>query len=275
MTDELTIRLNETEYALSEDFKEAVEGRAQREFGENWLFDSYWVENERGDPVLTIETEGFYVPWDRLEQLEFEMQEVEQPDEDGSNDDETEEFDNGNGVKSVPKDDVDVDSPDPASPDEDDDASTDTKFMMTHPSKHYVPQPDDDDPDKLPPDPDELPEDPSLVAWVPESGRTEVWSTGKSLIPTSVTVEWNVQIRADEVPDGATQLSPDENNHVEEVPKTNNHDHWEALARMYDCEVVAEKQPSDSPPQSDETGYSGKEPEEELDGKYGGTNWDV
>lgn len=269
MSDQLTIKLNGSEYALTKSFKENVETRAKNEFKENPLFDCWWSENKRGDPILNIETEGYWVPWDRLESLEFEMQEVEQDEPDDSDD--TEEIDAGNGMKTVPKDDVDMDTDPTQGPDDEDEEEPDTTFMMTHPTKHYVPQPDEDDPEKLPPDPEELPEDPSLIAWIPDDNREEVWTTGKALVPSMQFVQWNVQIRADEAPDGATKLTVGDSGHVDEEVRTNSHDHWESLAELHDCEKVGEVGPSDEPSEPGE--YAGKEPEDRLNGTAGGNNW--
>lgn len=286
MSEQLTVELNRKEYALSEEFRERIENRAEAEFEENHFLDYYWSENERGDPILNIETEGCWVPWDRLERLEFEMAPTEeQPDSDGEgddSDDETENLDNGNGVKSVPKDDVDMDAPPTAQPSDDEEAEEpDTSFMLTHPSKHYIPQPEEDDPEKLPPDPEEIPEDPSLVYWVPDDGRTEVWSTGKALIPTNLFLQWNIQVKADEAPDDAVKEVPNDDGGIEQVPRTNSHDSFEWLAEETDCEVVAKRQPSDTPSQpegddSEQSGeYQGRKPDETLDGKYGGNNWNI
>lgn len=277
MIEKLTLLLNGKEYELNDDFKQAIENRARNAFRENERLDLWWEENERGDPVLNIETFGKQVPWDCLEQLKFEVQEVEEGDDANSDDAETTDLDGGNGVKSVPKDEVNLDT-DPTAGDEGSSPpENDTTFMLTHPSDHRIPQPEEDDPEKIPADPEEIPEDPSLVAWVPDNGTTECWSTGKALVPQTMFLEWNVQVKADEAGDDATKEVVGDDGHVEEVRRTNSHDRWERLCEMYDCEVVAEKQPTDEPP-SDEQGdssYSGKEPDETLDGKYGGQNWNV
>lgn len=274
---ELTLLLNDKEFALSEAFKESIEKRAENEFSENFYVDYWWDENERGDPILNIETEGYWIPWDRLAHLEFEYEEVEQESDDSSEDgdsDEAEDLDNGNGVKSVPKEDVDMGEA--GSGDEQgEEPEGNNKFMVTHPSKNYIPQPEAEDPDKVPPDPEELPEDPTLVAWIPEDGTTECWSAGKALIPQTVFLEWNVQIKADEAPDGATKIVPDSDGHVEEVQRTSNHDHWESLCEMHDCDVVSKKQQKQQPPENAKESYSGKEAEDTLDGKYGGDNFHV
>lgn len=277
MSDELTLKLNRKEYELSEEFKQTIEERAAGEFEENDFFECWWTENDRGDPILNIETEGYWVPWSKLERLEFEMQEVEQPQQQDDSGDEKTDLDGGGGLKSVPKDDVDMDTDDPTEPSEEEQEDPDTSFMMTHPSKHYVPQPEQDDPEKVPPDPEELPEDPSLVAWIPENGMNECWTTGKALVPQELFLEWNVQLKADDAPDGATKTVVGDDGSTKEVPRYDSHDRWENIAEMTDCEVVAEEQPSDTPPSGDSqpSGYSGKEPDESLDGAYGGNNWNV
>lgn len=271
MSDELTIRVNGSEYSLSDEFKESIEDRARREFDENWLFDCWWDSNERGDPILHIETEGYCVPWSRLEQLEFEYAPPEQEGNDSESDNDEphgEELDNGNGVKSVPKDDVNMQS---SGDDEQSEEKPDNKFMVTPSTKEYIPQPESDDPEKIPADPEELPDNPNLVVWVPEDETTECWSTGKALAPQSMFLEWNVQLKADEAPEGSTKLVPGEGGHVEEQARTSNHDRWEDMLKMYDCEVVAEKSQKQSPP--DESEYSGKEAEENMDGIANGNNW--
>lgn len=282
MSDELTIMLNGREYALTESFKQAIEERAERAFSENWFFDCHWEENERGDPILAIETAGEWVPVDRLERLEFEMAPAESEQDDGSDDDddETEEVDAGNGMKTIPRDEVDLSPGDgPENLNEEEDVP-DTGFMVTHPNRQYVPQPEQDDPEKVPPHPDELPADPTYVQWIPaDDSITEHWETGRALIPLSQDISWNLQLRADEAIDGATREAPDEDNGgVKEVPKTNRHDEWEEMMERHDCEVVSEKQLSDEPPKGEDAqengGYQGREAEP-LDGKYGGDNWGV
>lgn len=271
MSDEqLTLLLNGKEYALSEELKAQIEQRAENEFSENEFLDYYWGENERGDPTLYIETRGEWVPADRLEQLDFEMEEVEQSDGDDDSDD-TEEVDAGNGMKTVPRDDVTMRPDDPT----DDEDVPDPKFMVTHPSKTYIPQPEQDDPETVPPHPDELPEDPSLVAWIPEGDCTEVWETGRAIVPLSLTLQWNLQKRADEVPEGAMKVVAKDDGSMKEIPKTSRHDDWELMMEQHECEVVAEKKPSDTPPADNGGGYQGKEADDTLDGKYGGDNWNI
>jgi len=217
---------------------------------------------------------GEWVPMDRLEQLDFEMQEVEQEQGDADSDD-SEDLDSGNGMKSVPKDDVDMET----DPTESEELEADTKFMVTHPSKEYVPQPEEDDPDKIPPHPEELPENPSLVAWIPDNDCTEVWSTGRALIPVDTNVTWNLQIRADEAIEGSTKME-EQDGEIVEVARTNRHDEWEDMCKHFDCEVIAERQPTDTPPsdsgESEQTsGYQGRQPDESLDGKWGGDNFHI
>jgi len=290
MSDRLTMMVNGKEYALTEDFKESIEKRARREFSENEYVQCHWEENERGDPLLCIETSGQWVPVDRLERLQFEYEEVEQPDQSGDDSDETEELDNGNGVKSVPKDDVDLNPGDgPDSPAEEEEVP-DTGFMVTHPKKNYVPQPEEDDPEKVPPHPDELPEDPTYVQWLPaDESITEHWSSGRALIPLAQDITWNLQIRADEAPEGATKLEfpsmDDGYTEPKEVPKTTRHDEWEDSLERHDCEVVAKKKPSDTPDipegakeaEEDDPapkGYSGRS-RDDAGGKFGGDNWSI
>lgn len=290
MSDRLTVMVNGKEYALNEDFKQSIEDRAQRAFEGNEYVECHWEQNERGDPLLIIDTSGPMVPVDRLERLQFEYEEVEPQQSDSDDSDETEELDNGNGVKSVPKDDVDLNPGDgPDSPAEEEEVP-DTGFMVTHPKKNYIPQPEEDDPEKVPPHPDELPEDPTYVQWIPaDESITEHWSTGKALVPLGQLVTWNLQIRADEAPEGATKIEwPDMDDagaEVKEVPKTTRHDEWEDMLERHECEVVAKKKPSDTPDipegaqESDDepeapSGYSGRS-RDDAGGKYGGDNWSI
>lgn len=267
MSDQLTIQVNGKEYALNENLKQSLEERAEIAFEGNRYVDFYWKENGRGDPILVIDTAGEMVPVDRLERLEFEYQDVDS--------EEREDIDNGNGVKSVPKEDVDLNPGDgPNSPNEEAEVP-DTSFMVTHPNKNYVPQPEEDDSDKVPPHPDELPEDPTYVQWVPEDDSlTEHWSTGRTLIPLDQFVEWNLQSRADEAPDGSMKKPSPE----KEVPKTTRHDEWEKMLERNGCEVVATKQPTHTPdiPEEDnsQSGYNGRS-REDIGGKFDGNNWNV
>lgn len=277
MSENLTLMVNDKEYELNEEIKERIEHRAKKEFEENEFFSCFWSENERGDPILNIETEGTAVPWDKLQRLTFEMEEVEE-ESDASDDAQTQDVDSGSGVKSVPKDDVDMGTPESPDDDDEDEKPPNTQTLLTHPNENYIPQPEEEDPEKIPPDPAELPEDPTLAAWIPEDERTEIWSTGTALVPTKLFLEWNVQVRADEVQAGSTELVADEKNGgVKEETLTNNHDMWEQMLNYHGCDVVSKKAVSNEPSQQSEQpdGYPGKEPEESLDGKYGGSNWNV
>jgi len=244
---EHTIDINGKRYELNDSFKESLQRRARGEYRGNEMFSCWW-KAEDGDPILVIETEGVMVPWDNLDQLEVEMQDIsQQPDND---DDEVRDIDSGNGMKTVPPEDVDLDE---------DGEGQDigrTHFPVTPRSFEEVPSPDGEDPTKVPPKPVEMDDEPKLVAWVPaDPERDENWGAGEALAPMHSWVEWNVQARADEV----------------------GHDHYESLCKSHDCEKVGEYQTKQKPPEKNEESGSvkrkGKQQFEE--GKYGGDNFHV
>ncbi len=267
-----TVAVNGKEYALNQDIRESIVGRAEGEYRENAMFDCFWkvaspdqyeegaweeTIHDPGDPVLVIVTEGPFVPWDRLDRLDVEMQQAEpdsQFDGVGQDDDETEDIDNGNDLKMVPPEDRD-----------DDDVDMKigrTHFAITPKSFEEVPSPDGEDPEKIPPKPLEL-EEPSLVKWIPEHPDIEhTWSAGEAICPMFNRVEWNVQKKADQ-----PRLTKD---------KDTSHDLWESTLQTHGCEVVAELGPSQDVPsgQSKSSGSEDEEPED-IGPKYNGDNWQV
>lgn len=244
---EYTIDLNGKRYKLSEDFREAIEERARREYEKNDSFscwwsianpenyaDEEWRENihEKGDPILTIETNGVMVPWDRLDKIEADM------------------GDDAGGML--------FENAESVSPEE--------MFGRTHHSItphdfEKVPEPQATDPEKIPPKPEELGDDPELVMFLPRHPDVEhTWSAGEAIAPMSTWVEWNVQQKAN-------QPRPRKD-------KDSSHDAFESLCKIYDCEVVGQYTPtSEIPKESGQVERKGEEAYE--DGKYGGGHWNV
>jgi hypothetical protein len=257
-----TIDLNGKRYHLNEEWRTSIQERAEREYAENEMFSCWWrvanesdaadsdTVHEKGDPILVIETEGPIVPWERLDQLELEMQDNSAFD--GFDD----SSDNGNGVKMIDPDSVEDDS---------DEEKNRTHFSVTPQDFQEVPTPDGEDPDKIPPKPQEF-DEPSMVMWVPDNPDiTHSWATGEAIAPMYNWVEWNVQQKAE-------QPRP-----ISE--ESDSHNHFESLAQMHECEKVGElranqETPSDSTQEpSGSVERKGKQSFE--DGKYGGGHWTV
>jgi hypothetical protein len=275
---EYTLRLNGKVYELNKDARKAIQDRARHEYAENSMFTCFWKQaspeqyadgewqetiHEQGDPVLVIETEGSMVPWERMDKLQVEMQEVgpqSQLDRQMDRDDDSkpDERDNGNGLKTIDPSDVDDD-------DEPEKQIGRTHFGITPQQFEEVPSPDGEEPDKIPPKPIEMDEDPALVKWIPEHPDIDhSWAAGEAICSMYNRVEWNVQAKVD-------QPRLDKN-------KDNSHDHWKSLLGLYDCEVVSELAPSQRPPTDT------KEPRDPSDddvadkfedGIAGGDNWRV
>lgn len=269
MTD-YTLDVNGKRYELNEEFRSALQRRAELAYEENPVFSCWWQvakrenysaeawENnihEEGDPVLVIETEGVMVPWDRLDQLEATMpQRIDDAEIMDDADDEAEELDSGNWMKTLPPE----DQPRRSSKE----IFGRTHFSLTPHRYEEVPSPGGDDPDKIPPAPEEMGEDPQMVMWVPRHPDIEhTWGTGEAIAPMASWVEWNVQQRAN-------QPKPNKE-------KQNSHDSFESLCRIHDCEVIGEYTPSNDIPQGTSGSVERKGEEAFENGKYGGGNWHV
>jgi hypothetical protein len=259
---EYTLDVNGKRYELNESVRGSIEDRARREYSKNAQFSCWWSVasqsnysdtawdeciHEEGDPILTIETSGVMVPWDRLDQMEARM-----PDEMPLADDgEPEEHDSGNGMKTLPP--------------EDEQDSHDEIFGRTHfalTPRHFdeVPEPGSDDPDKIPPKPERASDEPEMVVWIPRHPDIDhTWSAGEAISPVTSWVEWNVQQRANQP------------NIIKE--KQNSHDSFESLCRIHDCEKIGEYAPSNDIPQGQSGSVERKGEESFEDGRFGGDNW--
>jgi hypothetical protein len=266
-----TVQVNNKEYEVNNEAREAIQTRASHEYSENPMFSCFWKtahpsqyaddewENtihETGDPVLVIETEGPMVPWERMDKLNVEMQEVgpesqldRQMDDDADKDD----IDNGNGLKTIDPDDVDGAEKEIGR----------THFGLTPQSFEEVPSPDGEEPEKIPPKPERLGDEPSLVAWVPDHPEVEhSWSAGEAICPMYNRVEWNVQVKANQ-----PRLNKD---------KDTSHDHWESLLKSHDCDKVAELQPTQTPQSDQQSGQVERKGKDRFEnGTAGGNNWQV
>lgn len=269
---EYTIDVNNKRYELNESFRQAIQERAEYEYEDNHRFSCWWSiankenyteeewENnihEEGDPILTIETHGVVVPWDDLDQLEVQAQlreAMENRNDDTDPDDEdTEEIDAGNGMKTIPPKD---------SPERNREIFGRTHFSITPPRYDELPSPGGEDPEKLPPEPTEVGSEPELVKWIPSHPDvTHTWETGRSIIEVSSWVEWNIQQRAE-------QPQP-----LKE--KNDMNDRFESLCLIHDCEKVAEYEPSDELPDGKSGQVKRKGEDAYTDGRYGGGNWSV
>jgi len=263
-----TIDVNGQRYRLNESFRSAIERLARNEYNGNKQFDCWWttaqrslyddddVWNEkghsRGDPILTIETAGVMVPWDRLDQLESQMNaEIIDPNDEPG--DEMDDIDSGNGMKTVPPEDV--------SPPSKDDIFGRRHFSLTPPQFNEVPNPGGEDPNKIPPKPIEMGDEPQMVLWIPRHPDVDhTWGAGEAIAPMHSWVEWNVQRKAN-------QPRPEQG-------KSNSHDAFESLCRIHNCERIGEAKPSnDIPETAGQVERKGERAYE--DGRYGGGNWSV
>ena len=267
-----TVVVNNNEYELNLDAREAIQTRAKYEYKENEMFSCWWKvaspdqytddawENaihDQGDPVLVIETRGPMVPWERMDTLNVEMQEVgPQSQLDGQMDNadtSPDQHDNGNGVRTIDPDDMD---------DETKKEIGRTHFAMTPKSFEEVPDPDGEEQDKIPPKPIEMDDEPMMVAWVPNHPDIDhTWAAGEAISPMFNRVEWNVQKKADQ-----PRLTKD---------KDSSHDHWESLLKSHDCQVVKELQASQQPPKNNDSSTNDDVPKHFKEGKYGGGHWNV
>lgn len=249
---EHTLDVNGTRYQLNEEFREAVQERAKREYADNPRFSCWW-KVEDGDSILVIETAGKNVPWDRLDHLEMKMNpqgpELEDPEVEP---DDTEDIDSGNGM---------VEQDPPENPSTRDVNFGRTHFKLTPHRYEEVPSPGGDDPDKVPTEPEEV-DGEMVVMWVPRHPDVDVsWSAGDAMLPVDSWVEWNVQEKAD-------QPRPAKD-------KINSHDAFESLCRIHDCEVVAEAQPSNNI-SGEVSGSVERKGEEAFEnGRRGGNNWNM
>lgn len=263
-----TVDLNGKRYAMNEEWRESIQQRARGEYRENTMFSCWWrvataddeadpdTVHQEGDPILVIETEGPMVPWEKLDQLELEMQDTSAFDgvDSGSSD-----VNEGGGMKTIKPGEVQDDN------DSEKREKNRTHFGITPQDFQEVPSPEGEDPDKIPPKPQEF-DEPKLVFWIPDHPDIDhTWSAGEAIAPMYNWVEWNVQQKANQ-----PRINED---------KDNSHDHFESLAKHYDCEKVGELAPKQQPPEPDQSGESGsvkrKGKKSFEDGKYGGSNWNV
>ena len=273
--EQFVLRLNGKLFDLNEDMRKSIQDRAASAYRENWSFECFWKNaaptqyedgewennvHDEGDPILVIETEGPMVPWDKLDQLDVQMQEPE-PDSgfDGT----------GQGQDSG----ADMQMVSPRDMDDDDEKELDTgrtHFAVTPQEYEEVPDPDGEQPDKIPAKPDQMGDDPAMVGWVPDNPNVEhTWSTGEAIVPMYSRVEWNVQKRAD-------QPKP-------QMDGGNSHDSWESTLGIFDCEVLdkdlepveEESDDSTSVDESKDSGSAQRKGDEFEKGKFGGNNWAV
>ena len=265
-----TIDVNGKRYALNEEWRESIQQRARLEYEENEYVECFWKVasaaegndpdsiHEEGDPILVIETEGVMVPWERLDQLELEMQDTSAFG--GVDDNKTSDVNEGGGMKTIKPDDA------KGGNDGEKREKNRTHFGITPQDFQEVPSPEGEDPDKIPPKPQEF-DEPKLVFWLPEHPDIDhTWGAGEAIAPMYNWVEWNVQQKAN-------QPRPSRD-------KDDSHDHFESLAQMHDCEQVGELAPKQQPPEpdaKDEPSGSVKRKGEDTfeNGKYGGSNWNV
>lgn len=262
-----TVSLNDKVYELNEDIRDSLETRAELAYDENHMFTCWWrvadeedeadsnSVHQEGDPILVIETEGPIVPWERLDQLEMEMQDMSsfQDVDSGSGSDVSE----GNGMKTIEPDKV----KDDVSNEEQEKSRT--HFSVTPRDFEEMPSPDGESPEKIPPKPQDF-DEPKMVMWIPNDPDIEHrWSTGEAIAPMYNWVEWNVQQKANQ-----PRKSRD---------KDTCHNQWESLLKSEDCEVVAKLAPAQNPPPSDDSkSVSDDDVDQKFkDGIAGGNNWTV
>lgn len=258
---EYTVDLNGKRYRLNEQFRDDIERLARAEYGENDFFDCWWgVAKEHqydddgwrknnhmdGDPILTIETTGVMVPWDKLDQLDADMR---PPSPQELDDDDPDEIDEGGGMKTI----------DPSRPDNNDIFGR-SHFAITPHRFEDVPEPGGDDPESIPPKPEKI-DGVEMLTWLPRHPDiTHTWSAGEAISPMTSWVEWNVQLYAD-------QPQPRRG-------KNNSHDRIESLCKVHDCEVIAEYTSSDDVPDGT-SGTVERKGEDWFDGDVVGDRWDM
>lgn len=249
---EHTLDVNGKRYRLNEEFREALQGRAEREYSDNPRFSCWW-KIEDGESVLVIETAGTNVPWDRIDHLEMKMDPTSPELADPQNEpEESDDIDSGNGM---------VEAEPPNNPSTRDVDFGRTHFSLTPHRYEEIPSPGGDDPDKVPAEPEELDEE-MMVMWVPRHPDVDVsWSAGDAMVPVDSWVEWNVQEKAD-------QPRPSKD-------KINSHDAFESLCRMHDCKVVAEAEPSNNIDQEVSGSVERKGEDAFKEGIRGGGHWNV
>jgi len=254
---DMTLCVNNTEYQVNSKLREVIEHRITSEYGENNFLEYYWtIENT--DPVVKIETEGNYVPWDKLSEFEVNN---------NNSSDDTNTSQNKNPVNNSPdnpnprtiksnastlmkrqqdnKNSNDNTSQDTSTPSDDD--IDDYKKVMFPESVRPFPDPDDEDFGTLPPMPEEFDEEENeetLIIPIPENQRIERWAAGEAIIPVYSTLTWNLQDRADSIPrygthNTSTQSIPQESE-ITRNNQQNSHDEWEALLEHCDCPIITE-----------------------------------
>lgn len=266
--------LNGTRYKLSDEFRIAIQDRATRAYQMNEYFSCWWrvateedaedssTVHEEGDPILVIETVGETVPWRSLDQLEPQMK-MNTPDTDTNSDtDDTTDIDGGNGMKLLSPDDA------PTGDTSGKQADDRLYFPLSGQRFEELPQPEGVDPDKIPQKLERVNEEGQLVVWIPNNtSRTEVWSTGESIVPVDHTgknaIEWNVQKRADQ---------PRFDTWTEEM-KQHSHTHWESIVKLYDCENIGTVKMSQELPPRKKDG--GEKAAQDIGPKFGGQNWSI
>lgn len=261
----LSMCVNGKVYRLSDKFKQRIESIAENEYGENGFLSYYWRtadgsgDHEKGDPILCIETEGTQVPWERLSEFELDVQHGEQIEK--RDDAEPTERDNGNGVKTVDRDSVDMEDHDSQ-----DDDMQDFKMTMNPQNFRPIPDPDDGKYSTWVPEPEEYnDEDGSIVVLpIPENQRDERWAAGTALVPLFTTVEWNVQRRADTVPSYGQTRHGD------------SHDEWEQKLEETGCEVTGTTQPK-NPPKEDDSSEDMYDADNDMGPRRrdGNANWQI
>jgi len=218
----LTVTVNNRTYELSDEFTESIERIAENEYGENEFLSYYWrvagsdeEDHAYGDPLLCIETEGPFIPWENLSEFEVEDGDVDIRHSRDSGD--TTPVDNGNGVASVPRDSVDSANEEP-----------DYKMVIFPERFRPYPDPDDGKLSTIPPKPERFDEDngPTMIVPIPENMRPERWAAGEAIVPAFTTVEWNLQRRADTVPAYGSYQGGD------------SHDKWEDWLQRCGCTIA-------------------------------------
>lgn len=251
------------EYELNQSFRQSIQERAAREYEENYRFSCWWrvatesdeedesTIHQEGDPILVIETAGRMVPWENLDQLQLEDEDISsfQEFDSGSGD----VKDSGNGMQTV----------DPSAVDDDSTKREKSRahFAVTPQDFEEMPSPEGEKPDSIPADPRSF-DNPKMVLWMPEHPDLEhTWAAGRAIVEVDSWFEWNVQKRADQ-----PRLINE---------KETSHDHFESLLKMEDCELINEKSIDKSSTTKDKSGSAKRKGSEFKDGKFGGSNWQI
>lgn len=99
--------------------------------------------------------------------------------------------------------------------------------------------PEDNNPDTLPPQPEEFDSrkhDETLVIPIPENKRNERWSAGTTIIPVYSTITWDIQKRINTTTHYHESTPSNPTNSIQSDP--NNKKLWKKICKYYNCNKI-------------------------------------